>query len=183
LLPAQGDGGAHVPGADVEGRHQVQGVRAQTPQQPTLVRGDLSAALGGDLAVEQEPGQIVLDHAEPEQVAHIGSPAIVASSSKSSRAAVKARHRTRAACARAASSISTWCLLTWAAASAGSIFAAGRIDRATSSTLIRAREASISSWKSLWRIESKARRGLPRSLRSWARRVHGVWRLARVPAR
>src|SRR5699024_4268916 len=72
LLPAQGDGGAHVPGADVEGRHQVQGVRAQTPQQPTLVRGDLPAALGGDLAVEQEPGQIVLDHAEPEQVAHIG---------------------------------------------------------------------------------------------------------------
>src|SRR5690606_11626953 len=72
LLPAERDRRTHVAGADVEGRDEVEHVRAEAPQQPAQVPLDLTAALGGDHAREQEPGEVVVDRGEAEEVPHVG---------------------------------------------------------------------------------------------------------------
>src|SRR5699024_11089234 len=72
LLPAERDRCAHVPGAHVERRDEVEHVRAQAPQQAAQVALDLTAALGGEHAAEQEPGEVVVDGGETEQVTHNG---------------------------------------------------------------------------------------------------------------
>src|SRR6478735_5908686 len=69
VLGARRDGRAHVLGREAERVHEVLRVRTEPPAQAVDVRRDSARALRGEASVDEVPGQVLLDEAQPEEVA------------------------------------------------------------------------------------------------------------------